>query len=122
RVIWTSQVIAMAQAIALAWLSWDDAIDIRGLFVLTALMGVANAINQPARLALIPELVDRASLPSAVAINSIVFNGARFVGPMIAGFVIAHGGVSLAFILNAASYLAFVVALARLDLVRGVRR
>ena len=68
-----------------------------------AMMGIANAINQPARLALIPDLVDRANLPSAVAINSIVFNGARFIGPMIAGIVIAHGGISLAFALTAAS-------------------
>ena len=89
RVIWVSQCIATTQAITLALLTYFDAIGIVGLFTLAAMMGIANAINQPARLALIPELVDRANLPSAVAINSIVFNGARFIGPMIAGIVIA---------------------------------
>jgi MFS family permease len=116
RVIWVSQCVATTQATALALLTWFDAIDIIGLFTLAAMMGIANAINQPARLALIPELVDRANLPSAVAINSIVFNGARFIGPMLAGIIIAQGGISLAFAVNAAGYVAFAVALARLDL------
>jgi MFS family permease len=116
RVIWLSQCIAMTQAFVLAALTYFDAIDIVGLFALAALMGVANAINQPARLALIPDLVDRASLASAVAINSLIFNGARVIGPAIAGLVIAGGSISLAFALNALSYTAFAVALARLDL------
>jgi predicted MFS family arabinose efflux permease len=122
RVIWVSQCIATTQATLLAVLTWCDAIDIVGLFALTAMMGVANAINQPARLALIPELVDRATLPSAVAINSIVFNGARFIGPMIAGLVIEEGGIALAFAVNAASYAAFAFALACLDLPRSKPR
>jgi MFS family permease len=121
RVIWVSQCIATLQATLLAVLTWLDVINITGLFTLALLMGIANAVNQPARLALIPELVDRPSLPSAVAINSIVFNGARFIGPMIAGIVIEAGSVGLAFALNAASYVAFAVALARLDLPQSQR-
>src|SRR5262249_7113700 len=79
RVIWVSQCIATSQATLLAVLTWLDVINVTGLLPLALLMGIANAVNQPARLALIPELVDRPSLPSAVAINSIVFNGARFI-------------------------------------------
>ncbi|MBV9521630.1 MAG: MFS transporter [Alphaproteobacteria bacterium] len=122
RVIWLSQSIATAQAFALAILAYLDALDILGLFALAVLMGIANAINQPARLALIPDLVERASLASAVAINSLIFNGARFIGPAIAGFVIAEGNVALAFAINAVSYAAFAVALARLDLARNEAR
>lgn len=117
RVVWTTQLVAMAQASLLAGLTALGLLGIGGLVGLTALLGAANAFNQPARLAFIPSLVDRASLASAVAINSVIANLARFVGPAIAGFVIAGGGTSVAFALNAASYLAFLVALACL---RGV--
>ena len=115
RVIWLSQIAAMLQASLLALLTGFDIITIWSLFALAFLLGIANAINQPARLALIPSLVERVNLPSAVAINSIIFNSARFIGPALAGVVIAEGSVALAFAINAASYIAFLVALARLD-------
>jgi predicted MFS family arabinose efflux permease len=76
---------------------------------------VIVAFNQPARLALVPSLVTRADLASAVAINSVIFNLARFVGPMLAGLAIVWSGVSGAFAANALSYVAFVLALARVN-------
>jgi MFS family permease len=109
-----SQYVAMTVACALAGLSFADIITIGELFSLTFALGIVNALNQPARLALIPSLVDHASLPSAVAINSLVFNSARFVGPAIAGVVIAEGNVALAFVLNALAYVAFSLALVRI--------
>jgi MFS family permease len=112
RIVLITQVIAMMQAIGLAALVYADAMDIDRLFILTMALGVVNAINQPARLALIPSLVEREHLPSAVAINSIVFNSARFVGPAAAGFAIAHGGIGMAFLANALTYVAFLIALA----------
>ena len=121
RLIWVTQVIAMTQAAVLAVLVYAGVIDIVTLFALTLVLGAANAVNQPARLALIPALVDRANLPAAVAINSLVFNSARFVGPAIAGLVIARGSVGLAFAINSATYLAFLAALARLDVAPGER-
>jgi len=114
-VIRTTQAIGLSQAILLFALVATEAIGIWGLFLLTVLLGSANAFAQPARLALIPSLVDRESLPSAVAINSILFNNARFIGPAIAGVVIAESSVSLAFALNALTYLAFQVSLWRLS-------
>jgi predicted MFS family arabinose efflux permease len=74
-------------------------------------------VAQPSRLALIPTLVDRPSLPSALAINAIIFNSARFIGPAIAGIVIAKISVSAAFAVNAATYVVFLVAMANL---RGI--
>jgi predicted MFS family arabinose efflux permease len=111
QVVFITQLLAMAQAVALAVLTALGKIDIYLLFTLTLLLGVANALNQPARLALIPSLVERSSLSSAVALNSIVFNSARFIGPAVAGFAIAHGSIALAFALNAATYIAFLMAL-----------
>src|SRR5262249_17358417 len=69
------------------------------------------AFNQPARLALVPSLVPQADLPTAVAINSVVFNLARFIGPACAGPAIVWSGVSTAFAANAVSYLPFLAAL-----------
>lgn len=111
-VIQLTQLLAMMQASLLAWLAWRG-IGIEALFFITVALGVVNAFAQPARLALIPSLVDRENLASAVAMNSLIFNLARFVGPATAGIVIAQGSVSLAFALNALSYVAFQVALTR---------
>jgi predicted MFS family arabinose efflux permease len=118
RVIRVSQIVAMTQATLLALLTGFGIITIWSLFALAVLLGIANAVNQPARLALIPSLVERVNLPSAVAINSIIFNAARFIGPALAGIVIAEGSIALAFAVNAASYIAFLLALAGL---KGVR-
>jgi predicted MFS family arabinose efflux permease len=78
--------------------------------------GLAGGVEQPARLALVPSLVPRPHLATAVAINSIVFNSARFIGPALAGPVIVWVGVATVFALNALSFAAFLLALARLRL------
>ena len=122
RVIWVSQVISMSQASLLAVLTAFGVITIWSLFGLTILLGIANAVSQPARLALIPSLVERVNLPSAVAINSIIFNGARFIGPALAGFIIAEGSVALAFAVNVMTYIAFLVALAHLVAIKDAPR
>lgn len=117
RLIRLTQVIAMAQAALLAALTYTGVITVELLFLLTLVLGAANALNQPARLALVPNLVDRANLAAAVAVNGVVFNLARFLGPAAAGIVIDRGSVGLAFALNAATYLPFIVALARIRLI-----
>jgi MFS family permease len=114
RLIWLTQIFGLAQAIMLAVLSYLGVITVEMLFLLTLTLGISTAVAQPARLALIPSLVDRASLGSAVAVNALVFNSARFIGPATAGIVIAQGSVSLAFALNAMTFLAFLVSLSRL--------
>ncbi|MBI3512694.1 MAG: MFS transporter [Proteobacteria bacterium] len=116
-VIKTTQCFAMAQATALAVMTYADVMTIGWLLALSLMMGIVNAINQPARLALIPNLVERPNLAAAVALNSTIFNAARFLGPAVAGVVIAHGSIALAFAVNAASYVAFMVALQRVRLV-----
>jgi MFS family permease len=110
-----SLILGMIQAWALAILTFTGIIDIWMLFALTVALGTINAINQPARLALIPSLVDHATVGPAVAINSLVFNNARFIGPAIAGIVIDKGGVGHAFALNALTYMCFIYALWRIE-------
>jgi predicted MFS family arabinose efflux permease len=113
-IIRITQLCGCAQAIVLAILVSTGLITIHLLLTLVLLLGINQGIAQPARLALIPTLVDREALPSALAINSIVFNGARFIGPAIAGIVIARAGIGLAFAVNALTYIAFQVSLANL--------
>jgi MFS family permease len=112
RTIRITQLIGCTQATLLAILVAGHWITMPLLFTLVLLLGIANGIAQPSRLALIPTLVDRPVLPSAVAINSIVFNLARFIGPAIAGILIAKVSIAAAFAANAVSYIAFQISLA----------
>ena len=92
----------------LAALVYTDTITIELLFPLTLLLGVFNAFPQPSRLALIATLVDRSALPSALPINAIIFNSARFLGPDLAGVVIASVSIGAAFAVSAATYTVFL--------------
>ena len=120
NVIRTTQAIGGAQASLLAILVYTGAITIEWLFALTLLLGITNSFAQPSRMALISNLVDRSALPSALAINSIVFNSARFIGPAIAGIVIAQVSVGAAFALNAATYVWFFATMTRLRQVAAI--
>jgi len=113
-IIRITQIAGSIEATLLAVLVYTGTITIELLFVLTLLLGVFNAFAQPSRLALIPTLVDRAALPSALAINAIIFNSARFLGPAVAGIVIARVSVGAAFAVNAATYLVFLITMMNL--------
>jgi predicted MFS family arabinose efflux permease len=114
RIIRVTQIVGSCEASLLAALVYSRAITIELLFLLTLMLGVFNAMAQPARLALIPTLVERQALPSALAINAIIFNCARFLGPAIAGLVIARVSVAAAFTVNAATYILFLLAMTQL--------
>jgi len=87
------------------------------LLGLAFLHGIANSAYSPVRLSLIPDLVRREQFPSAVAISSMVFNLSRFIGPGIAGAVVALYGLGYAYMINAVTYLPviFVLAIIRID-------
>jgi predicted MFS family arabinose efflux permease len=116
RVTQISQALACIQALVLFALTASGHITIVLLLTLTVFSGLVSAFNQPARLALIPALLPRSDLPSAIAINSIIFNLARFVGPALAGLLIATSGAAAAFAANAVTFLVFMAALARIRL------
>lgn len=116
RLVQVSQILACGQAASLFALTITGAIDIYLLVALTLFLGTVTALNQPARLALVPSLVAPHQLNAAIGINSVIFNLARFIGPAIAGFIIAGGNVAWVFGLNALSFGAFLFILFRLRL------
>ena len=81
------------------------------LFGLTLLQGIIASLAQPLRFTIVSELVPRADLPVGVAINAISFNVARFIGPALAGVMIATTGVGLTFLVNVAMHIAFLLQL-----------
>ncbi len=85
------------------------------ILVIVALFGVANAFDMPARQAFVVELVDKESLMNAIALNSSIFNGARIIGPAIAGVMVSSIGVAGCFILNAISFIPVIVGLSLID-------
>jgi MFS family permease len=86
-------------------------IDIRVLALLSLMQGVLDGAHVPVRLSIVPNLVPRAQLESAIALTSVAFNLSRFVGPALAGPVIAVWGVGTAFVINGVSYLALIAAM-----------
>lgn len=106
-------------ALAMAVLDWTGQATPPRLLALGLLLGAGFAFNLPAWQALIPDLVPRALVPSAVALNSAAFNVARAVGPALGGAIVATAGAGWAFGLNAVSYLAIIGALLATRPVRG---
>ncbi len=110
-----AQAVIGAQALGIAILTWTGVISIGSLLVFEVIGGIAASFAQPARQALMPGLVPRADLPAAVACNSLCFNLARFLGPAIAGPMIAIWGVVPAILCNVVAY---VIATATLPMMR----
>jgi MFS family permease len=93
HVLVATQVLSMLQSFALAWLALAGIINVTHILLLGALQGVINAFDTPARQSFVVDMVDdRADLPNAIALNSSMVNGARLVGPSIAGVLIAAAG------------------------------
>jgi MFS family permease len=111
RILLVTQAAMMVQALVLAGLVASGHVRYWQVAVLAAVYGLGRAIDIPARQAYVTDLVGRVDVPNAVALNSLVFNGARIVGPAVAGLLIARFGVGLAFFLNGVSFLAVLAAL-----------
>ena len=110
-IVWT-QIAAGLQSLALAVLTLTNVITIHEVIALAALQGLINSFDMPARQSFIVQMVgDREDLSNAIAINSSMVNGARLVGPAIAGFVIALVGTGYCFLIDAMSYIAVVISL-----------
>jgi MFS family permease len=111
RVILVTQTAMMLQALALAALVWSGQVRYWHVAALAAIYGTANAADLPARQSYVTDLVGKPDLANAVALNSAVFNGARVVGPAVAGLLVARFGEATAFLLNGLSFLAVLAAL-----------
>lgn len=101
----------MILAFILAALVFSGIVQPWHILVLAFLLGIANAFDAPARLALAPELVDREDLTNAIALNGMMFNTAAIVGPTAAGLVYAAVGPAWCFIINSFSFIAVIFAL-----------
>lgn len=111
RILLVTQAAMMVQALALAALVASGHVRYWQVAVLAAIYGLGRAIDIPARQAYVVDLVGRADVPNAVALNSLVFNGARILGPAAAGVLIARYGVGVAFLLNGVSFVGVLGAL-----------
>jgi MFS family permease len=111
QILLVTQAAMMLQALVLAVLVHAGHVRYWHVALLAAIYGLGRAIDIPARQAFITDLVGRADLANAVALNSVVFNGARIVGPSVAGLIIARFDVAIAFFLNALSFVAVLAAL-----------
>ena len=111
RGVIATQACSMILAFALAALTLTNVIHEWEVIVIAFLVGIVNAFDVPIRQAFFVQMVGKEDLPNAIALNSSIFNGARVVGPAIAGFAIAWVGEGWCFFLNGLSFVAVIVAL-----------
>ncbi len=120
KIIVGTQTASMLLAFALAGLTLTRTIKIWEIFVIAALLGIVNAFDVPARQSFLLEMVTRDDLMNAIALNSSMFNGARVVGPAVAGILVARVGEGWCFFVNAASYIAVIVGLLMMNVSKMV--
>ena len=111
RIIVVTQSVSMLMPLVLGVLTLTGLVRVWHVFVLAACLGVVNAFDIPARQAFVVDMVGREDLINAIALNSSMFNGARVVGPAIAGLLVATIGEGWCFLLNGVSYLAVIAGL-----------
>jgi len=111
RIVIATQTLSMIQAGILAALTLSHRITVWEVIVLAASMGAVNAFDIPARQAFLVEMVGREDLMNAIALNSSMFNGARVIGPAVAGILVASIGEGWCFFANSVSYIAVITGL-----------
>ena len=111
RMVMGTQLAAMVVSIALAALAFSGSGSVTAAYVLAALGGTTLVFDAPGRHALTFQMVGRAELPNAVALNASLFNASRVIGPAIAGILIATVGVGACFAINAVSFFAVLAGL-----------
>ena len=118
KILITTQSMMMVLTFVLAFLTLSHRVQVWHVITLAALMGVVNAVDLPARQAFVADMVARADLVNAIALNSSMFNGARVVGPALAGIVVAAIGEGWCFFANGVSFLAVIAGLAMMKMER----
>jgi len=110
KVLVASQILLMVQASVLAFLCLSGTIQVWQIVVLSIFMGCINAFDIPSRQSFVVDMVDKKEdLGNAIALNSMMFNGARIIGPSVAGIILASAGEGICFLINALSYI-FVIS------------
>ena len=122
RIVIGTQTASMVLAFLLAALTLTGKVQVSHILVLATLLGVANAFDIPARQAFLVDMVGKEDLMNAIALNSSMFNGARIVGPAVAGILVAMIGEGWCFFANAVSYVAVIVGLMMMQVRRPVQK
>ena len=123
RVLLGTQIASMVQAVALAILVLFVHYTVWEIFVLSAVLGIINAFDVPARQALVYEMIDdKKDLPNALALNSSMVNLSRLIGPAIAGFVLEKLGDGTCFVMNALSFVAVIFSLLLMRLPKYIEK
>ncbi len=117
RLLICTQTLSMLQAAALAFFVLTESVQVWQIVLLSLFLGVVNAFDIPTRQSFVVEIVEsREDLGNAIALNSSMVNGARLIGPSIAGLLVAAAGEGVCFILNGISYLAVIAALVAMQI------
>jgi len=117
RILVMTQTLSMAQAMILAGLVLTGSVAVWHVIALSLVLGLINSVDVPARQSFVVEMIERREdLGNAIALNSTIVNGARLVGPSIAGILIAALGEGLCFLLNGLSFIAVILALLAMKL------
>jgi MFS family permease len=111
HVVIATQTASMLLAFVLAALTLSGKIQVWHIFVLASLLGVVNAFDIPGRQSFLVDMVGKEDLMNAIALNSSMFNGARVIGPAVAGILVAKLGEGWCFFANAVSYIAVIIGL-----------
>src|SRR5262249_24507777 len=112
RLLLLTQSLAMLQAFGLAALTFAGAVEVCHVVALSLFVGAVNSFDMTARQAFLTDMIERREdLPNAIALNSSLVNGARLVGPALAGVALAWTSPAVCFLANGVSYLAVLAAL-----------
>lgn len=111
QILIATQIVQICLAVTLGYLVARDLVRVWHILAVAFLLGISTAFEMPAATALVPELVPRDQVASAIAVDRSVFHGTRLIGPAIGGYVVGRLGTASAFYLNACSFLAFIAAL-----------
>jgi len=115
HVVIATQTVSMILAFILAALTLTHSVQVWHIFVLAALLGVVNAFDIPGRQSFLVDMVGKDDLMNAIALNSSMFNGARVIGPAVAGVLVARLGEGWCFFANGVSYIAVIAGLAMMN-------
>jgi MFS family permease len=110
-----TQALSVLPALSLGLLTSEGVVNVWHVAALAAFLGTINALDIPVRQSFLAELVGKGHIVNAIALNSAAFNGARIIGPVVAGLAIAYLGIPACFYLNALSFIAVIIALFRIQ-------
>ncbi|MGO4882884.1 MAG: MFS transporter [Bryobacteraceae bacterium] len=122
RLVVITQTLLMLQAFALAALTLSGKVQVWHILALAVVLGTINAFDMPGRQSLIIQMTSKEDLLYAISLNSAIFNGARVIGPAVAGLVVAAFGEGICFLVNGVSFLAVIGCLLAMRLPKFTRR